>query len=809
VGPCRLTENLDVFGMGPAMITSKVSAPGRPVVALGGWPRRVVCTSSDRQTDGEHDLGYFGCVMETPVGDPIQGFGAWLRRRRDDIGVTQETLAERAGLAVRTVRYVESGRSQARSDTRRLIEAALNQLAESAHGAVPALLPPDVNAFTARTDEIAELDRILLRPSRWAGGCRIIVLTGTAGVGKTTLAVHWAHRVRDQFPEGQIYLDLRGFSPSGPMVSTADAARRMLYAAGISPLLIPPELDAQIDLFRSEMSRRRMLLILDNARDAEQVRPLLPGGSTVGVIVTSRSTLTGLVTTHGMDHLAVDLLTANDARTLLQYRLGSARVSAEPEAVDRIVRGCARLPLALAIVAGRATVRPRARLAHLAEELGHTRQRLDALSADDPAIDARTVLSWSYEALRPATARLFRLLTLHPGPDIGVSAAACLAGISLAEAAQLLAELSSAHLVSEQHPERYTMHDVLRAYAAERTSADDADAERRDATLRMLDYYLLSAHAADQRMNPALETVGLLPPHADIVAEQPADPPTALAWLNRERAVLISLVHHAAEHGYDAHAWRLGLVMINLLDAQGHWYDEAAMARTAVAATIRIKDNAAEAHARRLRGFALYRLDNAAQAEREFIRALKLYRLAGETAGQAHTHYNIGQLRAGNHRFKSAILHARRAYALYSALHHARGQANALNAWGWFLAHSGRPGPAVAYCTEALALHRGVGNLRGLVNTHDSLGHIHRQLHNHIQAVAHYQHAAALSRRLGDRYYEASVLEYAGVAHLDAGDPQEADRTWRQALVILDEINHAHRERERIRRLLEELSATV
>ena len=755
------------------------------------------------------DVGYLERVGETPVDGSIEGFGAWLRRRRDDLGITQEALAERAGLAVRTVRYVESGRTQARNDTRRLIEAALNQLAKPACGAAPALLPPDVNVFTARTDEIAELDRILLGTSRSAEGCRIVVLTGTAGVGKTTLAVHWAHRVRDRFPEGQIYLDLRGFSPSGSAVSAADAARRMLYVAGVPPRVLPPEQDAQIDLFRSEMSRRRMLLVLDNARDAEQVRPLLPGGSTIGVVVTSRSALAGLVTTHGVDHVAVDLMPEGDARLLLRRRLGSERVSAEPEAVDRIVRGCARLPLALAIVAGRATVRPRARLAHLAEELGRTQQRLDALSADDPAVDARTVLSWSYDALGPAAARLFRLLSLHPGPDIGVPAAACLAGLTRAETATALAELSNAHLISEQHPGRYSVHDVLRAYAAERTSADDTDAERCDATLRMLDYYLLSAHTADQCLNPALEPVGLLPPHADVVAEHPADSAEALAWLAVERPVLISVVRHASEHGYDAHAWRLGLVMINVLDAQGHWHDEAATARTAVAATIRIGDRAAEAHARRLLGFALYRLDRAADAERELTRALRLYGLAGSPAGQAHAHYNLGQLRASDHRFKSAISHARRAYALYTALDHARGQANALNAWGWFLARSGRPEPAVAYCTEALALHRGVGNLRGMVNTHDSLGHIHRQLHDHAQAVAHYQHAAALSRRLGDRYYEASVLEYAGLAHLEAGNPQEADRMWRQALVILDEIDPPHRDRERIRGLLADLSAPV
>lgn len=666
----------------------------------------------------------------------------------------------------------------------------------------PSLLPADVNGFAGRSRQLDELDRLLLdtsQPSR-AGG--IVALCGTAGVGKTALAVHWGHRVGDHFPDGQIYLDLHGYCPSASTVTSSDAARRLLYALGVLPEQIPAEWEAQIDLYRSVVSQRRMLLIFDNALDDDHVRPLLPGGPAVAVLLCSRSNLRGLIASHGVHHLALDLLTTGDARSLLERRLGTRRIVTEPAAVAEIIRGCARLPLALAIVASRAVVRPQVGLADLAAELNRTTSQLDVFSADDPTVDARSVFSWSYGALSPAAARLFRLLSLHPGSDISVAAAASLAGLPMPEAAKLLADLCSAHMMSENVAHRYAIHDLLRSYAAERTAAEDSSSDRQDGLVRLFDYYLTSAHAADRCLNPPLEPIALPPPRPDAIAERPTQPDQALGWLATERLVLLALIRQAVDRRLDTYAWQLGLTMINFLDAQGYWHDEAATAKLAVAATKRIGDQRAEAHARRLLGFALLRLDQHDGAEREMLRALELYGSHGNAVGEAHVQYNLGQLWASQQRLTRAISHTRQAHRIYVLKGHTRGQANTLNAWGWYVAQHGRPETAMDYCAQALTLHQHADNLRGMANTHDSLGNICRQLGDHDQSIMHYDHAAALTRRIGDRYYEANILEHQGRTHHASGQVAAANRVWRKALAILDDLGHPHS--GRLRLLLEQ-----
>lgn len=757
--------------------------------------------------DGNH-VTYRRHVGEKRTGAHGGDFGTWIRRRRDELGVTQEMLAERTGLAARTVRYLEAGRTRPRPSTRDVIFMALEEIARSPRHSTaaappptaesnpalrPSLLPADVNGFTGRVPELAELDRFLLDASPPSAANGIVALSGTAGVGKSALAVHWAHRVRDRYPDGQIYLDLRGYSAAGAKVTSAEAARRLLHALGVAPEQIPSEWQAQIDLYRSVVSQRRMLLVFDNAVDGDHVRPLLPGGRAVGVILCSRSDLRGLIASHGVRHLRVDLLTDVDARSLLEHRLGSARVGAETAAVDDIVRGCARLPLALAIVASRAVVRPHLRLDDLAGELSRTASHLDAFSADDPAVDARSVFSWSYGALHPAAARLFRLVSQHPGPDISVPAAAGLAGLSSSEAGRLLADLCGAHMTSETAAHRYAVHDLLRSYAAERSAAEDSDSDRLDALVRLFDYYLSSAHAADRCLNPPLEPIALPSSRNTGFAERPAQPAEALKWLTAERLVLQSVVRLAADRGLDTYAWQLGLTMINFLDAHGFWHDESATAAVAVGAAKRLGDRAAEAHARRLLGFALLRLDRHEGAERELRQALHLYGSCGNAVGQAHVQYNLGQLWAGRQRPTRAISHTRRAHRIYLREGHTRGQANTSNAWGWYLAQLGRPEAAVDYCAEALTLHEQSQNLRGMANTHDSLGNIYRLLGDHDRSIAHYDHAAALTRRIGDRYYEANILEHQGRTYLASGQVVAADRVWREALLILDDLGHPHR----------------
>jgi DNA-binding SARP family transcriptional activator len=663
---------------------------------------------------------------------------------------------------------------------------------ESPRRSVPALLPTDINRFAGRRAEMATLNRFL-STSPQSPVAVAVVVSGMAGVGKTTLAVHWAHQVCAQFPDGQLYLDLRGFDPSGSTVPTADAVRRLLYALGTRPQEVPRGFDAQVDLYRTKISGRRLLLVLDNAKSADHIRPLLPGASTVAVVVTSRDRLLGLIATHALHEIALNPLPVDEARELLQSRLGRERTEVEPAAVDDIIGGTGGLPLALAIVSSRAVARPHSSLADLAAELSGTRSRLDALSAGEPAADARASLSWSYRTLTTDAARMLRLLTVSPGPDIGLRAAASLAGLSTSETGKLLTGLVHAHLISEPRPDRYALHSLVRAYADEQTRTGSATALVGDGAIRrLLDYYLHSLSTADDALNPALEPVALPQPEPAVIPERPVRPEHALTWLTTERMALLAAIRHAAEYGLDVHASKAAIILINVLDAQGYWHDQADMARIAVAATVRMTDPSAEAQARRLLGYTHMRLELHTDAERELTLALDLYRATGNQVGEAHTYYNRGQVAAAQSKIDDAIGYARRALHLYQATEHARGQANTLNALGWYLAESGRSEDGLAYCEKALGLHSAVDNLRGMANTHDSLGYAHYRLGNHIAAIDHYQEAATLCKQLGDRYYEANISLHIGDAFLASGRRDAADDAWRQALAILDQIGHPH-----------------
>jgi hypothetical protein len=339
---------------------------------------------------------------------------------------------------------------------------------------VPAQLPAAVAGFTGRAAELARLDLLLAGAQAQASTAVVIsAVPGMAGVGKTALAVHWAHRVADLFPDGQLYVNLRGFDPGGRVLEPAVAVRGFLDALGVLPERIPPELHAQTALYRSLLARRRVLVVLDNARDADHARPLLPGAPPAFAVVTSRNQLTGLVA-DGAHPLALDLLTHAEAHDLLEQRLGTVRVAAEPEAVEQIINACAALPLALSI-AGALATRSDFALAELAGELADAAGRLEALDAGDRLTQVRAVFSWSYTTLGADAARLFRLLGLHPGPNVTVAAAASLAGRDRAQARRLLSELTRASLLTEHLPGRYALHDLLAAYAADLTRSTDPD----------------------------------------------------------------------------------------------------------------------------------------------------------------------------------------------------------------------------------------------------------------------------------------------------------------------------------------------
>src|SRR5262249_40894759 len=453
---------------------------------------------------------------------------------------------------------------------------------------VPRQLPKAPVAFTGRVRELDRLNEALtavLDPAEPAdervGVVVISAIAGTAGVGKTALAVHWAHQVADRFPDGQLYVNLRGFDQVGAVMGYAEAGRGFRDALGVPVAGIPVGVDAQAALYRSVLAGRRMLVVLDNARDPGQVRPLLPAAPGCLVLVTSRNQLCGLVAADGARLLTLDLLTRAEARTLLARRLGPDRTAAEPDAVEEIITRCARLPLALAVVAARAATHPRFPLHALTADLRGVHDRLDALDGGDLATDVRAVFSWSYQALGGGAARLFRLLGLHPGPDISTPApvtpppaAASLAARPAPGARALLAELARANLVVEHAPGRHTSHDLLRVYASQLAQTIDSDGERRAATGRMLDHYLHTAYAADRMLYPARDPIMLAPLRPGVTPEQPADHQQALAWFTAEHPALLAAVEYAGATGWDTHTWQLAWTLWTFLHWQGHWHDQ-------------------------------------------------------------------------------------------------------------------------------------------------------------------------------------------------------------------------------------------
>jgi tetratricopeptide (TPR) repeat protein len=654
---------------------------------------------------------------------------------------------------------------------------------------VPRQLPVAARHFAGRTAELETLTGLLHDAAEAGGTVVISAIDGTAGIGKTALAVSWAHRVADRFPDGQLFVNLRGFDPTGSPVKPMEAVRGFLDAFAVPVERIPASLDTQAALYRSLVAGKRMLVVLDNARDAEQVRPLLPGAPTCLVVVTSRNQLTSLVASEGAYPLTLDLLTADEARELLVRRLGAHQVAEEPQAVDNIIALCARLPLALVIVAARAATHPAFPLTTLAAELHNAGARLDALDAGDPTTNMRAVFSWSYKTLAPDAASLFRLLGLHPGPDVSAAAAASLAALPLSGVSPLLAELTWANLLVEHSPGRYTFHDLLRAYAAELSQRIDPDGQRRAATDRMLDHYLHTAHTAALLLNPARDPITLTPPPPGTAPEHPTDHGQALEWFTAEHTVLLAAVDHAAT-GWSTHTWQLAWTVYDFLDWRGHWHDLAATGRAALAAARRLADPTAQARAHRHLTGAYTQLGRFDDAHTQLRQALNLYRQAGDLAGQAHTHMHLANVWERQGRHSEALDHAQQAFNLHQAAGHRRGQANALNMVGWLHARLDDHRQALTACEQALTMLQELEDRNGQAETWDSLGYAHHHLGHHTQAITCYQHAVDLFRDLGNRYEEAATLTHLGDTHHAAANPAAAHDAWQRALTILDQLDH-------------------
>ncbi|MFJ9378786.1 AfsR/SARP family transcriptional regulator [Streptomyces sp. NPDC101455] len=729
-------------------------------------------------------------------------YGALRERLADELGTTPGVEAQRAHQAV--LREKAAPRPPLGTGT------------ERARIAVPAQLPLDAVGFTGREEELARLEKVLGASTRRPSAVVVSAVSGTAGVGKTALAVHWAHRARDRFPDGQLYVNLRGYDPDRPMTAP-DALVRFLTALGVSEQDIPPEPDDRAARYRTEVADRRMLIVLDNAATVEQVRPLLPGTGSCAVLVTSRDSLAGLVAREGAQRLDLDLLPADAARTLLRRLIGP-RAEAEPAAVDALAAQCARLPLALRVAAELAAARPCTPLADLVAELADQQRRLYLLDAEgDPRAAVVTVFSWSLRQLPAEAARTFRLLGLHPGPDLDAYAAAALTGSAAADARRALEILARAHLVQRvdstpaptptptgtptpdtrrthdtptpnqpaprANPARYGMHDLLRAYAVRLAVAQDAPETREAALDRLFDHYLATAATAMDRLHPAEAHRRPAAPETSTPMPDLSDPDAARAWLNTERTCLTAMSAHTAAHGRPTHAIRLSLTLYRHL-ISGHHTDGLTIHGHARDAARLLADPASEALALLGIGTAHYQLARHEPARRHLQEALALFRRAADPTGEARALTNLGLVEERLGRFLSAVEYLDRALVLYRSIDDTSGESIALKNLAHVEGQLGRYDEAADHLQQSLTLLRRTGNRYLEAHALMDLGTVETRLDRLDEAACHQEQALVLLREVGDGYGEAGALHGLGLVHSLRDDHVQAAGCHRQALAL-------------------------
>jgi DNA-binding SARP family transcriptional activator/tetratricopeptide (TPR) repeat protein len=679
---------------------------------------------------------------------------------------------------------------------------------------VPRELPPDVGAFTGRAAELAGLDRLLALPAPadvadgpdQAEAVVISAVSGTAGVGKTALAVRWAHRAAGHFPDGQLYVNLRGYDPGEPMPA-ADALAGFLRSLGLTGPDIPADTDERAARYRTLMAGRRMLVLLDNASGAEQVRPLLPGAAGCRVLITSRDTLTGLVARDGARRLDLDLLPADDAITLLRTLIG-ARVDTEPDAAAMLATRCARLPLALRVAAELAAARPASPLAELADELADQQERLALLDADeDPRATVRAVFSWSYRNLDAPAAAAFRLLGTDPGPDLDSYAAAALTGTGLQQAHRVLRKLTRAHLIQPTAPDRYGLHDLLRAYARDLATAHDSEDQQRAALTRLFDYYLHTAATAAGTLFPAEQIARpAVSPATDIPALP--GPGAARTWLDTQLASLASVSAYAADHGWHGHATSLAVLLRSYLGTGGHYTRAVAIHTSARTAANAAGDRAAEAGALIDLAATSMRNSHWERSAELLSQALPLCQEAGDLLGQARALGNLGLIACFQGRLGQSSAHLEQALALFRQTRSRKSETLTLAAIGNNHKFQGRYKEAAHCYQEALALAREDRNRATEAEILDHLGYLELRLGHPIRAREFFHRTLAYYRETGDRTGEIYPVAGLGRAAFQQDRFAEARDFAERALVISRDVGDRHGEAQALNDLGETVLAT-
>jgi tetratricopeptide (TPR) repeat protein len=655
----------------------------------------------------------------------------------------------------------------------------------------PAQLPHDIGGFTGRAAELARLAAWASASGAPGGGSPppvvICAIDGTAGVGKTALAVHLAHRVASSFPDGQLFVDLRGCAPHASAMTAAEALGHLLRGLGADPRGIPADADDQAGMYRSMLAGRRVLIVLDNADSAEQVRPLLPGAGRSLVIVTSRNRLDGLIARDGARRIALDVLAPDEATAMLAHFGNAAQVAAEPDPAAMLARLCGYLPLALRIVAERAAVRRDGTLADLAADLAAEHQRLDLLTVADDAMSVRAAFCWSYHALPPAAARAFRLLGVHPGADITVPAAVALLDTTPSAGGALLGELARRHLIEETAPGRYQFHDLIRVYAAEQ-AAGQPRRQRADAACRLVSWYLHTADAADAVVDPRRPRVPLRPLPATLQPLWFGSYAEALHWCDAERENLLALTRHAADSGWLTEAWQLPVAVFGYFYLRKPWAIWLTATQIGLAAARRSGDRIGEAATLLSLGIAHSELRQSQTAIEELTQALPLMRSLRHRGGEAITLLTLGGAYRDLNQHEPAVQHLNEALAIWRADADRWGEAIALQYLGETRLGMRQLGQAITDLQQALRIRHDIGDQYGAAWTIHDLAYTYRLAGDYATAVDHLRHALAIRRDIGDRWGEAHTLGQLGETLLAAGCPDEARRAWLAARTIFHEI---------------------
>jgi tetratricopeptide (TPR) repeat protein/transcriptional regulator with XRE-family HTH domain len=707
-----------------------------------------------------------------------QGFGEVVRTHRRRLGLTQEELAEKSGLSVRTIGKIEAGRiaaprpptvrllaevfELANDDWDRFCQSAVGPATDQpARAVMPAQLPPDLPGFTGRDTHLRLLDDLLPGVDDKAGGSVVLsTIAGAPGVGKTALAVRWGHRVRRSFPDGQLYVNLRGYA-SIPPLRPIDALVGFLSALGTPMEQIPVDLDRAAALYRSLVADKRVLVVLDNARDAEQVRPLLPASTGCLVLVTSRDRLSGLIARDGARRIDLDVLSAHEGRLLLSAVLGADRVAAEPTATAALAEACCWLPLALRIAAANLNDHPNRRLSgYVAELRGGNRLAALAIDGDEQAA-VRAAFDLSYAALPPPARQLFRLLGLVPGLDVTVDSAAALAALTAERAAELLDRLASVHLLTEHAPGRYTFHDLLRRYAADRAATEEGDERRIDAVRRLYAFDLHTVYAAVDVLKPG----GLRLPHdappKGVEPSRFADRDEVIAWLDAERSNLVAAVTVAAEHGPRREAYLLADALRGYFWARALVVDWLAVANAGLIAAV---------------------------AE-------------GDQRAQASAELSLGDCRARFGEYREAIAHGTRALALARRTGWQEAEAAALNNLGIAYSRAGRLPAASRHFSRALAVKRRTGSVSAQASSLVNLGTVFCEMGQLERAADHAMEAALIYRESGSSQGECFALGNLGAAYLAQGRLADAKAQLDRAVRLSREFSNPDSETETIRLL--------